>query len=86
MALESFAFDLYGEGRSNLVTSNIAEAVVTGIFDFLSKDIEKLSRMTACLVTSHANLKDVSIGIKQFKTNADDKGSVDVRALENSLA
>jgi hypothetical protein len=85
MALDSFAFDLYGEGRSNLVTSNITEAVVTGIFDFLSKDIEKLSRMTACLVTSHAHLQEVSQGIKQFKTNADDKGSVNVCILENGF-
>jgi hypothetical protein len=86
MALDSFAFDLYGEGRSNLITSNITEAVVTGIFDFLSKDIEKLSRMTACLVTSLIHLPEVSQGIKQFKTNADDKGSVDICTLENSFA
>ena len=34
MALDSFAFDFYGEGRSGLVTSNIVEAVVTGILIF----------------------------------------------------
>ena len=86
MALESFAFDLYGEGRSNLVTSNIVEAVVTGIFDFLSTDIEKLSKMTACIVTSPSNLQEVSTGIKQFKTNVNDRGSVVVGELENSFA
>ena len=85
MALNSFAFDLYGEGRSSLITSNIMEAMVTGIFDFLSKDIEKLSQLTACAVTSPARLSEVSLGIKQFKTNVNDKGSVDVCELENSF-
>jgi len=86
MALTSFAFDLYGDGRSSLVTSSITEAMVTGIFDFLSKDIEKLSRMDACLVTTSARLQEVSQGIKQFKTNADDKGTVDISELAGSFA
>lgn len=86
MALDSFAFDLYGEGRSNLVTSSITEAMVTGIFDFLSADIQKLSRMTASVVTSPVHLQQVSLGIKQFKTNVNDKGSVDVCEPENSFA
>jgi hypothetical protein len=86
MSLRSFAFDLCGEGRSNLVTSNIVEAMVTGIFDFLSADIEKIANMTACIVTSPSHLQEVSLGIQQFKTNVNDKGSVDVCALENSFA
>ena len=85
MALDSFAFDFYGEGRSGLVTSNIVEAVVTGIFDFLSSDVEKLSRMKACAVTSSSNVPNVFQGIRQFKTNVNDKGSVDISSLENNL-
>jgi hypothetical protein len=86
MALDSFAFDLYGEGRLSLVTSNIVEAVVTGIFDFLSSDIEKLSRMKTCAITSSSNLQAFSQGIRQFKTNVDDRGSVDISSLEESFA
>lgn len=86
MALDSFAFDLYGEGRLGLVTSNIMEAAVTGIFDFLSSDVEKLSRMKTCAVTSSANLQAVSQGIRQFKTNVDDRGSVDISSLEEGFA
>ncbi len=82
MALDSCAFDLYGQGRLNLATANITEAVVTGIFDFLSSDIEKLSNMKACLVTSASHLQDVSGGLKQFKTNVNDRGSVDISTLE----
>jgi hypothetical protein len=83
MALNSFAFELYGEGRSNLVTSNIVESMITGIFDFLSTDVEKLGRMSVCAVTSSINVQEVSQGIKQFKTNVNDRGSVDIGMLES---
>ena len=86
MSLNSFAFDLYGEGRGSLITANIMEAMVTGIFDFLSSDIEKISKMNVCAVTSPAHLQEVFLGIKQFKANVNDKGSVDVSDLENSIA
>jgi len=82
MALHSFAFDLYGEGRFNLITSDIVEAMITGIFDFLSTDVEKLSSMNVCAVTSSINIPEVSKGIKQFKTNVNDRGSVDTGMLE----
>ena len=86
MSLRSFAFELCGEDRSSLVTSNITEAMVTGIFDSLSADIEKIAKMSACIVTSPSHLQEVSLGIQQFKTNVQDKGAVDVGALENSFA
>jgi hypothetical protein len=85
MAMNSFAFDLYGEGRSNLVIPDIVEAIITGIFDSLSTDINKLAGMTACIITPPSNLDKVSLGISQFKTNVNDRGSVDVSALENSF-
>jgi hypothetical protein len=85
MTLDSFAFDLYGEGRLSLATSNVVEAVVTGIFDFLSSDIEKLSRMKTCAITSSSNLQAFSEGIRQFKANVDDRGSVDISSLEESF-
>ena len=86
MALNSFAFDLCGEGRSGLATSNVTEVMITGIFDFLSTDIDKLSGMNASVVTSSNSLQEVALGIKQFKADVNDRGSVDVPALENSLA
>ncbi|MFA5322731.1 MAG: hypothetical protein WC373_08655 [Smithella sp.] len=86
MALDSFAFDLYGEGRSGLLTSNILEAVITGTFDFLSSDIEKLSGMKTCAITSSSSIQAVYQGIRQFKTNVNDRGSVDVSSLEDNFA
>ncbi len=86
MALKDFAFELYGEGRLNLVTSDIVEAAVTGTFDFLSSDIEKLSDMNVCAIASPAKIHAVAQGVRQFKTNVNDKGAVDISALEESLA
>ncbi len=86
MSLRSFAFELFGEGRFNLVTANITEAMVTGFFDYLSTDIEKIANITASIVTSPARLQEVSLGIQQFKTNVNDKGSVVFGELENSFA
>jgi hypothetical protein len=85
MSRHTFAFELCGEGRYNLATANIVEAMVTGIFDFLSEDVERISNMTCCIVTSRAHLQEVSLGIQQFKTNVNDKGSVIVGELENSF-
>ena len=85
IGLNSFAFDLHGEGRSQLVTSNIMEAMITGFFDFLSTDIKKLSSIEACAIASSASFPSVFQGIRQFKTNVNDKDSVDISSLEESM-
>jgi hypothetical protein len=86
MLLNNFAFDLPGQNRSGLSTPNIVEAMVTGVFDYLSEDVQKLSRMTSCIVTNPAHLKEVTAGVKQFKKNVKDLGSVDISALQKSFA
>jgi hypothetical protein len=78
MMLNNFAFDLPGENRINMDTTDIAEAMVTGFFDYLSKDEEKLAKMTPCMITSNGHLKEVSIGIKNFKTKVRDLGTVKI--------
>jgi len=78
MLLDNFAFDLPGENRINMDTAEIAEAMVTGFFDYLSKDQKKLAKMTPCIVTSAAQLKDVSAGIKNFKTKVRGIGTVKI--------
>ena len=86
MLINNFSFDLPGTGRSDLTTAGTVEAMITGFFDFLSEDINKLSSMNSCIVTSPANVKEVSLGIKNFKTNVRDLGSIDVSALQNCFA
>jgi len=81
-----FAFDLPGEGRSGLATAGILEAMITGYFDFLSDDINKLANVKTCLVTSSQQLKDVAQGITQFHKNVKHMGSVDFSALEPHFA
>jgi hypothetical protein len=78
MLMDEFSFELPGENRISLDTAGIAEAMVTGFFDYLSKDTEKLNKMISCLVTSPNQVKDVSAGIKNFKANVKDLGTVKV--------
>ncbi|MEE9913655.1 MAG: hypothetical protein K4571_18235 [Deltaproteobacteria bacterium] len=82
MKIRDFAFDLPGEGRSELTTAGILEAMITGYFDFLSEDVSKLTHMNVCLVSSSERLKDVAEGIRQFHKNVRHLGSVDFSALE----
>jgi hypothetical protein len=86
MRLTDFAFDLPGENRSGLTTAGIVEAMMTGYFDYLSRDVEKLARMNSCIVTSPDRAKEVSLGIKNFKSHVKDMGAVDVGTLEDCFA
>ncbi len=78
MRVNEFAFELPGENRISLDTADIAEAMVTGFFNYLSEDEGKLDKMTSCLITSPSHVKDVSTGIKNFKTNVKDLGTIKV--------
>jgi len=85
MEMDGFALELFGVGRGGLVTANIVEALITGIFDFLAADIQKLERMKTCLVAPTAKLDNIALGIKQFKNHVNDKGAVDIGELESIL-
>ena len=78
LLLNNFAFDLPGENRISMDTAEIAQAMVTGFFDYLSKDEEKLSKMTPCMITSASHLKEVSIGIKNFQAKVRNIGTVKI--------
>lgn len=86
MKIRDFAFDLPGEGRSGLTTAGILEAMITGYFDFLSEDVNKLTHTNVCIVTSTGQLNDVAQGIRQFHKNVRHLGSVDFSALEPHFA
>jgi len=86
MRLAGFAFDLPGDNRSALATAGIVETMLTGFFDYLSKDVEKLANMTSCIITFADNAKKISIGIQNFKSRVKDMGSIDAGALEDSFA
>jgi hypothetical protein len=78
MMLNNFAFDLPGENRISMGTADIAEAMVTGFFDYLSKDGKKLSKITPCMITSADHLKEASIGIKNFRAKVRGIGTVKI--------
>jgi hypothetical protein len=86
MRMNSFAFDLIGDARSALTTAGIVEAMVTGFFNYLSEDVEKLTNMTSCIITTPSWVGDVKEGLRQFKSHVKDMGTVDFDSLENSFA
>ncbi|MEN6620403.1 MAG: M17 family peptidase N-terminal domain-containing protein [Smithella sp.] len=86
MKINDFAFDLQGENRSNLALAAVVESMITGYFDYFSRDVEKLADMTVRMVSSITNLKQISIGIQRFKSNVKDMGTVDATALGSDFA
>jgi hypothetical protein len=82
LKMRDFAFDLSGEGRALLSAASMLEAMITGFFDFLSKDVSILTNINVCLVTLPENIKDVALGIRQFNQNVRHLGSVDFSAME----
>lgn len=83
MKISDFAFDLQGENRSNLPLAAVVESIITGFFDYFSRDVEKLANTTARIVTSAENAKAISTGIKRFKSNVKDMDTVDAATLED---
>jgi len=86
LRIKNFAFELPGENREGTATADIVEAMIAGFFEYLSQDIDKLSGTTSCIVTSAAQIKEVSAGIRQFKSRVKDMGSVDAGDLETCPA
>jgi hypothetical protein len=82
MKLQDFSFDLPGDGRSRLNAAGMLEAMITGFFDCLSRDIRKLDAMNICLITSSDRLDEVARGIAQFKKNVKHSETVDCSALQ----
>jgi Cytosol aminopeptidase family, N-terminal domain len=82
MLMNEFSFELPGENRISLDTADIVEAMVTGFFDYLSKNAEKSNKMTSYVVISPERAKDVSKGIKNFKSNVKDLGTIKVPFLK----
>jgi len=86
LKMRDFAFDLPGDNRSALTTAGLMEAMITGFFDYLSRDVDRLASVSVCLVTSADRLSDVARGIEQFNRNVKHVGSVDFSALEPHFA
>ncbi|PKN83588.1 MAG: hypothetical protein CVU51_12110 [Deltaproteobacteria bacterium HGW-Deltaproteobacteria-1] len=82
MKLQEFSFDLPGDRRSRLTAAGSLEAMITGFFDCLSRDIRKLDAMNICLITSSDRLDEVARGIAQFKKNVKHSDMVDCSALQ----
>src|SRR4030043_383036 len=78
LLITDFAFELPDENRIGLDTADVAAAAVSGFFDYLSKDADKLRKMTSCLVTSPSQVKEIALGVKNFKSKVKNSGAVKI--------
>lgn len=85
MLIDNISFDLIGGGRTDLTVAGTTEAMITGFFDFFSENVNKLSTKSCCIVATPPNVEEVFQGIKNFKANVRDLGSVDISRLTDCL-
>lgn len=73
-----FAFDIPAIGRCNLEVPLMTEAMITGCFDFLSKDIEKLDSVSPCVLGDESSLDEIVLGLHKFKVSVKEKIKINI--------
>lgn len=73
-----FVFNLPAAGRCHLGISDMAEAMVRGCFDFLSKDIEKWATASTGILAEESHLEDVITGLQNFKSHVRDVSIINI--------
>jgi hypothetical protein len=78
LGCKDFAFNLPAAGRCHLSVSGITEAMITGCFDYLSKDIEKWATASTCIMADEPHLEDVFTGLENFQRNTRDVSVIEI--------
>lgn len=73
-----FAFDIPAIGRCNLEVPLMTEAMITGCFDFLLKDIEKLDSVSPCVLGDESSLDEIVLGLHKFKVSVKEKIKINI--------
>ena len=76
-----FAFDIPAIGRCNLEVPLMTEAMITGCFDFLFKNIEKWSSVSPCILCEEACLDEMVLGLHKFKVSVKGKVKINISDL-----
>ena len=72
LGCKDFAFNIPAAGNCHLDVPTITEAMITGCFDFLSRDIEKWATFSTGILTHESYLEDVIKGLQNFRHNVRD--------------
>lgn len=68
LQIDDFSFELPDEKRVNLSITEVAEAVASGFFGYLSRDAGNPNKITPRLLTFPEQVKEAAEGIKNFKS------------------
>jgi len=74
-----FAVEVPGAGRSLLDVAEMTTHFTTGMFDFLSGNIQHLSTVTPCLLSDESFFQKTLLGIHKLRLNVKDKVQIDIR-------
>lgn len=76
-----FAFDIPAIGRCNLEVPLMTEAMITGCFDFLFKNIEKWGSVSPCILGDESCLDEIVLGLHKFKVSVKEKVKINISDL-----
>ena len=74
-----FAVEVPGAGRSLLGIAEMTTHFTTGMFDFLSGDVQHLTSVTPCLLSDESFFQKTLLGIHKLRLNVKDKVQIDIR-------
>ncbi len=84
MRCREFAFSIPGVGRCGLLPATMAEAVVTGCFDYFSGDRERGEGVLPCVVADERWREQMIEGLNKFKMQA--KGDMAEEVFEVTMS
>jgi leucyl aminopeptidase len=74
-----FAVEVPGAGRSLLDVAEMTTQFTTGMFDFLSGDVQRLASVTPCLLSDESFFQKTLLGIHKLRLHVKDKVQIDIR-------
>ena len=74
-----FAIEVPGAGRSLLDVAEMTTHFTTGMFDYLSGDVQHLSTVSPCLLSDESFFQKTLLGIHRLRLNVKDKVQIDIR-------
>jgi leucyl aminopeptidase len=74
-----FAVEVPGAGRSLLDVAEMTTQFTTGMFDYLSGNVQYLSTVNPCLLSDESFFQKTLLGIHKLRLNVKDKVQIDIR-------
>jgi len=81
-----FAVEVPAADRSLLEVAEMTTAFTTGMFEFLSGDLQTLAAAAPCLLSDESFFQKTLLGIHKLRINVKDKAQIDIRIAREEEA